>query len=173
VTELLDVKVDVIVTVVTGNALAARRMTSTVPIVMLTSGYPVEAGLAASLGRPGGNVTGNSVYAGGELFGKYIEILSQIVPGMAKLAVFWDYADDRRGRRERGSKGGGASGTGVPVPRASARSADSGGVRSGAGNNRGRQARRPVRDIGANPRSAPGRIAACRNLIEASCPHVD
>ena len=60
--------VDVIVTIATGNAVAAMRATTEIPIVMLASGYPVEVGLVKSYARPGGNVTGNSIYAGTELF---------------------------------------------------------------------------------------------------------
>ena len=76
--ELVDARVDVIVTDVTATAMAARRATSTVPIVMLTSGFPVEGGLAKSLARPGGNVTGMTAYAGGgALFGKYVQLLHE------------------------------------------------------------------------------------------------
>jgi putative ABC transport system substrate-binding protein len=89
--ELVDLDVDVIVTVVSGAAVAARRATARVPIVMVTSGYPVEAGLAESLARPGGNVTGNSPYVGGEVFGKYVELLRTISPRMTRLGVLWDY----------------------------------------------------------------------------------
>ena len=63
--ELVNLNVDLLLAVNTSNAWAARRATSTIPIVIVTSGYPVETGLAASLARPGGNVTGNAVYAGG------------------------------------------------------------------------------------------------------------
>src|SRR5262245_20746126 len=73
--ELAAQPVHVIVTVNTAHAVAARRVTSTVPIVLFTSGFPVEAGLAQSLARPGGNVTGLSIYAGTALFGKYVDLL--------------------------------------------------------------------------------------------------
>jgi putative tryptophan/tyrosine transport system substrate-binding protein len=88
---LVGLKVDVIVTILTGRAVAARGATSTIPIVMMTSGYPVEAGLVKSYARPGGNVTGNSIYAGTELFGKHVEILKTIQPRMSRLAVLWGY----------------------------------------------------------------------------------
>ena len=55
--ELVQERVDVIVTNVTATAMAARRATSVIPIVMATSGFPVEGGLAKSLARPRGNVT--------------------------------------------------------------------------------------------------------------------
>lgn len=82
-----------IATHVTGTAIAAHRATKAVPIVLLTSGYPVEGGLAQSLARPGGRVTGLSVYAGGgALFGKFLELLRQLVPSMRELGVLWGYA---------------------------------------------------------------------------------
>ncbi len=89
--ELTTQKVDVIVTSGTGNAVAAMRASTQIPIVMLASGYPVEAGLVKSYARPGGNVTGNSIYAGTELFGKHIEILKTLLPRMRRLAVLWGW----------------------------------------------------------------------------------
>jgi len=63
--ELVQARADLIVTSATGTAMAAHRATTVVPIVMITSGVPVEGGLAKSLARPGGNVTGMTIYAGG------------------------------------------------------------------------------------------------------------
>jgi len=92
-TELVQQRVDVIVTSPTATAIAARRVTSDIPIVMQVSGYPVEGGLAKSLGRPEGNVTGMTVYAGGgALFGKFVELLRELVPSSRQLGVFWGYA---------------------------------------------------------------------------------
>ena len=91
--ELVTERVDVIVTVVTATAMAARRATNVLPIVMYVSGYPVEGGLAASLAQPGGNVTGMTVYAGGGgLFGKFLELLRELRPSLRELGVFWGYA---------------------------------------------------------------------------------
>jgi putative ABC transport system substrate-binding protein len=91
--ELVQERVDVIVTHVTATAMAARRATSIVPIVMATSGFPVEGGLAKSLARPGGNVTGMTIYAGGgPLFGKYLGLLHELVPSMREFGVLWGYA---------------------------------------------------------------------------------
>jgi len=90
-TELVEAKVDVMVGFGTAYALAARRASRTVPIVMVTSGFPVEAGVATSLARPGGNVTGNSIYAGGEVFGKTLQLLREMLPHSATLGVLWDY----------------------------------------------------------------------------------
>ena len=91
--ELVTERVDVIVTGVTATAMAARRATKVVPIVMYVSGFPVEGGLAQSLARPGGNVTGMTMYAGGgELFGKFVQLLRELRPSMRELGVFWGYA---------------------------------------------------------------------------------
>jgi putative ABC transport system substrate-binding protein len=68
-TELVRLKVDVIVTDVTGASLAAKKATSTIPIVMTSSTDPVGTGLVASLARPGGNITGLT-NVGGELGGE-------------------------------------------------------------------------------------------------------
>jgi putative ABC transport system substrate-binding protein len=89
--ELVALKADVIVTLVTGNAIAAQRATTEIPIVMLTSGYPVEVGLAKSYARPGGNITGNTAFAGTEVFGKHIEILKLLLPRLRRLSVLWGY----------------------------------------------------------------------------------
>ena len=58
---------------------------------MIASGYPVEVGLAASLARPGGNVTGLSLYAGKEVFSKQVQLLTEARPGLRRIGVLWDY----------------------------------------------------------------------------------
>jgi len=87
--ELVRLPVDVIVA--TGNAatFAAGAATSTIPIVFRNAGDPVGAGLVASLAQPGGNVTGlaNINVA---LGGKRLELLAQVVPGLQRVALFWD-----------------------------------------------------------------------------------
>jgi putative ABC transport system substrate-binding protein len=72
-------------------ALAAHRASSSVPIVMITSGYPVEAGLAFSLAQPGKNVTGNTAYAGVEVWGKLLQLLQQVKPAVNSVSVLWTY----------------------------------------------------------------------------------
>jgi putative ABC transport system substrate-binding protein len=85
--ELVDLPVDLIVTDSTTAALAASRVTRTVPIVMgIATGNPVEAGLAASLARPGGNVTGVTL-GSLELNAKRIELLKQALPAVVHVAV--------------------------------------------------------------------------------------
>jgi len=86
VAELVRSNVEVIVTQGTPAAQAARRATTTIPIVMATSGDPVAAGLVASLARPGANVTGNSIL-GPDLVGKRLELLKEVVPGISRVAV--------------------------------------------------------------------------------------
>jgi putative ABC transport system substrate-binding protein len=76
----------------TARALALHRLNATIPIVMLNSGYPVEAGLANSLGRPGKNATGNSSYAGTGVWGKKVELLHEAKPGARRLGVLWGYS---------------------------------------------------------------------------------
>ena len=72
--ELIRLKVDLILVAATPSALAAKSATTTIPIVMANVGEPVGAGLVASLGRPGGNVTGLSSL-GPELSSKRLEVL--------------------------------------------------------------------------------------------------
>jgi putative ABC transport system substrate-binding protein len=87
--ELVRLKVDVIVTWGTTAALAARKATRTIPIVTTTGTDPVETGLAASLARPGGNVTGLTS-SGRELIGKRIELLKETLPGLSRIAWLWN-----------------------------------------------------------------------------------
>jgi putative tryptophan/tyrosine transport system substrate-binding protein len=84
--EFVRLKVDVIVTYALPAIFAAKKATSTIPIVFAAAGDPVENGLVASLSHPGGNVTGLSNQTG-ELAGKRIEILREIVPTLHRLAV--------------------------------------------------------------------------------------
>ena len=87
VAELIRLKVDVIVTGGPSVTRAAKEATVTTPIVMTNEGDPVGTGYVASLARPGGNVTGLSTLAP-ELSGKQLELLKEIVPRLARVAVF-------------------------------------------------------------------------------------
>jgi putative ABC transport system substrate-binding protein len=84
--KMVSQKVDVIVSYGATAIQMASKATSTIPIVMVLSGDPVKLGVAASLSRPGGNVTGTSSISQ-ELSGKRLELLKEIVPGMRRLAV--------------------------------------------------------------------------------------
>jgi putative tryptophan/tyrosine transport system substrate-binding protein len=85
-TELANRKVDVIVTWASAPVLAAKRATTTIPIVFAAQMDPVGAGVVASLARPGGNVTGMSIQQT-DTAGKRIELLREVVPRLARLAV--------------------------------------------------------------------------------------
>ncbi len=88
--ELVDLKVDLIVTGVNLNTIAARQATTTVPIVMAFGHDPVGVGLVASLARPGGNITGLAVDIGDEILGKRLELLKEVVASMSRVAVLWN-----------------------------------------------------------------------------------
>ena len=85
--ELVQLKVDVIV-VVGGEAIQATRdATATLPIVMVVGSDPVARGWVASLSRPGGNITGVTVVAETVLAAKRLELIKEVVPGAARIAV--------------------------------------------------------------------------------------
>ena len=84
--ELVRLKVDVIVGTSPAPALAAKKATTTIPIVVTSAGDPVGAGLVASLARPGGNVTGFTALSH-ELNTKRLEILKDAVPKLARVGL--------------------------------------------------------------------------------------
>jgi putative ABC transport system substrate-binding protein len=84
--ELVQSRPDVIVAEGTPATQAAKTVTQTAPIVMATSSDPVGTGLVASLRRPGGNITGLSLQAA-DLSGKRLQLLTEIVPGLARVAA--------------------------------------------------------------------------------------
>ncbi len=90
VAELVSLKVDVIMTTIDPMTQEAKRVTTAVPIVMVGSSIPVEAGLVASLARPGGNVTGLTLDTGLEMEGKRLEFLRDAVPGVSRVACIGD-----------------------------------------------------------------------------------
>lgn len=87
--ELVAGKVDLIVTQGAATTLAAKEATATIPIVMASSQNAVGDGLVASLSRPGGNVTGRSLYAP-ELTPKRLELLKEAAPSMMRVAFLWN-----------------------------------------------------------------------------------
>lgn len=87
--ELVRLKVDLIVASVTTDALVAARATKDIPIVGAGFGDPVAIGLVENLARPGGNITGLSQVTP-EMGGKRLELLKEIVPGLARVAVLWN-----------------------------------------------------------------------------------
>jgi putative ABC transport system substrate-binding protein len=85
--ELVRSKVDVIAAGGGTASMAARKVTDTIPIVMIAAGDPVKLGLIASLARPGGNVTGVAWDVGLEIFPKSLELLKEAVPKVRRVAV--------------------------------------------------------------------------------------
>jgi ABC-type uncharacterized transport system substrate-binding protein len=90
VAEFVHAKVAVIVTSGTEPVIAAKQLTSTIPIVFTTAGDPVGSGLVTSLARPGGNVTGLSNQQT-DLAGKRLELLREVVPHLRRLAIMANY----------------------------------------------------------------------------------
>ena len=88
-TELVQLKVDVIVTTSGNSARAAAEATKTIPIVLTTGSDPVKSGLAESLAKPGRNITGLSIIEE-DLSGKRVEILKETFPKMMRLAYLWN-----------------------------------------------------------------------------------
>jgi putative ABC transport system substrate-binding protein len=88
--ELVAIDVDVIVTISTPAALAAKQATSTIPIVMAGCSEPVENGLVASLAHPGGNVTGLTNNPGGHFIRKLIQLLKEAAPAVSCVGVLCD-----------------------------------------------------------------------------------
>jgi putative ABC transport system substrate-binding protein len=85
--EVVSRNVAVIVTGATPGVMAAKSVTQRIPIIATSMADPVATGLVASLARPGGNVTGLSMGFSGELAGKWIELLQEIVPGLRAITV--------------------------------------------------------------------------------------
>jgi ABC-type uncharacterized transport system substrate-binding protein len=86
VTELVELKVDLLVLPTTETIRTAKQATKTIPVVMVTPGDPVATGLIDSLARPGGNITGVSTLSR-ELIGKRLELLYEVVPRLARLGI--------------------------------------------------------------------------------------
>ena len=83
--ELVRLKVDLILTRGTPAALAAKRATQTIPVVMAASGDPVGTGVVASLAHPGGNITGLSYY-NVEIYAKRVDLLRELLPNLTRIA---------------------------------------------------------------------------------------
>jgi putative ABC transport system substrate-binding protein len=100
--DLVRLKVDVIVTITTPAAQAAKNATATIPVVMAGSAFPVELGLVASLARPGGNVTGVTNNPGPGFAGKWLQLLKEAAPTIRRVATIHDLsiAPEARGWAE-------------------------------------------------------------------------
>jgi putative ABC transport system substrate-binding protein len=87
--DLVRLPVDVIATYGTPPSRAAKAATSTIPIVMILVGDPVQAGLVQSLAHPGGNITGNTILSP-ELSPKRLQLIKEIIPSAAHVALLWN-----------------------------------------------------------------------------------
>jgi putative ABC transport system substrate-binding protein len=90
--DLVGLPVDVLVAAGAATTRPAQQATRTIPIVIMTSTDPVQAGLVASWGRPGGNITGISSRQVA-LLGKRLELLTEVIPGISRVAAFWNTAN--------------------------------------------------------------------------------
>jgi putative ABC transport system substrate-binding protein len=93
VAELVQQKVDILVSGDAPAIRAAKEATKTVPIVMVINLDPVATGLVDSLARPGGNITGISRLTR-ELSGKRLELLIEAVPGLSRVGILWDATNE-------------------------------------------------------------------------------
>jgi putative ABC transport system substrate-binding protein len=98
--DLVRQRVDVIVTIGTPAGFAAKQATATIPIVLGANSDPVGVGLVASLARPGGNITGNSLMAP-ELSAKRLDMLHRLDPGISRFAILWDSSNPGMAHRVR------------------------------------------------------------------------
>ena len=90
--DLVQAQVDVIFAINTPAALAAKKATATIPIVVTRVSDPIGAGLVGSLARPGGNVTGLTTISP-ELSGKRLELLHEMLPGVQRIVIIWNSAN--------------------------------------------------------------------------------
>jgi putative tryptophan/tyrosine transport system substrate-binding protein len=97
--ELVRLKVDVLVVPNDLTARAAKKATTTIPIVMTSSGNPIGTGVIASLARPGGNVTGVTSYSA-ELLGKRLALLKEVLPKISRFAFLYDAGSEASASRE-------------------------------------------------------------------------
>jgi putative tryptophan/tyrosine transport system substrate-binding protein len=91
IAELINLKVEMIVTAGTPASLAVKKAATSIPLVMIAVGDPVGTGLITSLAHPGGNVTGLTSIAS-DLEGKRLELLREVIPNIAHVAVLWNPA---------------------------------------------------------------------------------
>ena len=87
--DLARLPVDVVVTAGSAATRAAQQATATIPIVMLSVGDPVRAGFVASLARPGGNITGNTIL-GTEMSAKRLQLFKEVIPALLRVAFLWN-----------------------------------------------------------------------------------
>src|SRR3954447_384570 len=101
--DLVHARVDIIVTAGTPAGFAAKKATGTIPIVLGANSDPVGVGLVASLARPGGNATGNSLMAP-DLSAKRLDMLHALAPTLSRFAILWDSSNPGMAMRVRETK---------------------------------------------------------------------
>jgi putative ABC transport system substrate-binding protein len=89
ISELLQLKPDVLVLITLTSFRAVKQLTTTTPVVIVASNDPVATGIVDSLARPGGNITGVARLTR-ELNGKRLELLKEAIPGLSRVGVLWD-----------------------------------------------------------------------------------
>jgi putative ABC transport system substrate-binding protein len=99
VAELVNLKVDVIVSPNLESILAAKQATKTIPIVFLINQDPVAAGIVDNMAHPGGNITGISRLTR-QLTGKRLEVLVEMIPGISRIGLLWDVNDKSQGLQD-------------------------------------------------------------------------
>jgi putative ABC transport system substrate-binding protein len=87
--DLARLPVDIIMVAGSAATRAAQQATTTIPIVMVSIGDPVRAGFVASLARPGGNITGNTIL-GTAMSAKRLQIFKEVIPGLSRVAFLWN-----------------------------------------------------------------------------------
>ncbi len=90
--EMVRLKADIILVITTPAALAAKNVTTTIPILIRTAIDPVGTGLITTLRHPGGNVTGGAILFG-EVSAKRLQLLKEVVPGLSRTVVVWNGAN--------------------------------------------------------------------------------
>src|SRR5262249_50739819 len=90
--ELVSIPVDVIQTATSPTIRAAQQATSTIPIIMGNSQDPVSEGFVDSLARPGGNVTGQTLFSP-DLAAKRLQLLKELIPNLKRITVLWNSGD--------------------------------------------------------------------------------
>jgi putative ABC transport system substrate-binding protein len=112
--DLVRLKVDILVVPNDLTARAAKKATTTIPIVMWSSGNPIGTGVIASLARPAGNVTGLTSYTA-ELLGKRLELLKEVLPKVSRFAFLQDASSDSASRAAFNEAQGPAKALGVKL----------------------------------------------------------
>src|SRR5215510_10855842 len=120
--ELVHRPVDLIATFGTPPTLAAKQATTTIPIVMMGVGDPVGSGLVASLARPGGNITGNTIL-GAEVAGKRLQLLKEVIPSLSRVAFLWN-PDNASHPAQLSEVRGAVATLGIKLPPLAVRSSD-------------------------------------------------